>query len=78
MMISPTAVIACDEREAFAQGSASDEAIHSSICLAMDCFAELVIGRRFAPTRWLAMTENNDQRHPKLHAGMTTIKRKIP
>jgi hypothetical protein len=23
----------------------------------MDCFAELVIGRRFAPTRWLAMTK---------------------
>ena len=22
----------------------------------MDCFAEPVIGRRFAPTRWLAMT----------------------
>jgi hypothetical protein len=27
------------------------------LCLArMDCFAEPVIGRRFAPTRWLAMT----------------------
>ena len=24
---------------------------------AMDCFAEPVIGRRFAPTRWLAMTD---------------------
>jgi hypothetical protein len=23
---------------------------------AMDCFAEPVTGRRFAPTRWLAMT----------------------
>jgi hypothetical protein len=23
----------------------------------LDCFAEPVIGRRFAPTRWLAMTE---------------------
>jgi len=23
---------------------------------AVDCFAEPVIGRRFAPTRWLAMT----------------------
>jgi hypothetical protein len=22
----------------------------------MDCFAEPVIGRRYAPTRWLAMT----------------------
>src|SRR5712664_4169655 len=25
--------------------------------LALDCFAEPVIGRRFAPTRWLAMTD---------------------
>src|ERR1700685_2926401 len=33
-----------------------DEAIHLSACCAMDCFAEPVIGRRFAPTRWLAMT----------------------
>jgi hypothetical protein len=24
--------------------------------VALDCFAEPVIGRRFAPTRWLAMT----------------------
>jgi hypothetical protein len=28
----------------------------SSSLTAMDCFAEPVIGRRFAPTRWLAMT----------------------
>jgi glutathione S-transferase len=27
----------------------------------MDCFAKLVIGRRFAPTRWLAMTERNGE-----------------
>src|SRR5450756_2892278 len=27
---------------------------------AMDCFAEPVIGRRFAPTRWLAMTTNRE------------------
>src|SRR6202035_2935264 len=33
-----------------------DEAIHPSTRCAMDCFAEPVIGRRFAPTRWLAMT----------------------
>src|SRR5216684_761435 len=26
------------------------------LCGFMDCFAEPVIGRRFAPTRWLAMT----------------------
>jgi hypothetical protein len=25
-------------------------------CGTMDCFAEFIIGRRFAPTRWLAMT----------------------
>src|ERR1700675_1185935 len=35
--------------------SASDEAIHTSFA-AVDCFAEFIIGRRFAPTRWLAMT----------------------
>jgi hypothetical protein len=27
-----------------------------SLCCEMDCFAEPVIGRRFAPTRRLAMT----------------------
>jgi hypothetical protein len=37
------AVIACDKREAFAQGSASDEAIHLSDCGAMDCFASLAM-----------------------------------
>jgi hypothetical protein len=26
----------------------------------MDCFAEFIIGRRFAPTRWLAMTTGYD------------------
>src|ERR1700730_14203861 len=35
--------------------SASDEAIQT-FCAALDCFAEPVIGRRFAPTRRLAMT----------------------
>jgi hypothetical protein len=30
-----------------------------SVCCEMDCFAEPVIGRRFAPTRWLAMTTLN-------------------
>jgi hypothetical protein len=50
------AVVACDKREAFAQGSESDEAIHASTCCAMDCVAEPVIRRRFAPTGWLAMT----------------------
>jgi len=61
MKANPPAVIACDKREAFAQGSASDEAIHFSVCGAMDCFAEPVIGRRFAPTRWLAMTQTTIQ-----------------
>jgi hypothetical protein len=37
----------CEER--------SDEAIQSALA-AVDCFAEPVIGRRLAPTRWLAMT----------------------
>jgi len=40
-------VIACDKREAFAQGSASDETIQSRY-QALDCFAEPVIGRAFA------------------------------
>jgi hypothetical protein len=46
-----------DDTVAVIARSASDEAIHFSVCGAMDCFAEPVIGRRFAPTRWLAMTE---------------------
>ena len=32
------------------------QSISSSIAFEMDCFAEPVIGRRYAPTRWLAMT----------------------
>ena len=36
-------VIACDKREAFAQGSESDEAIHISACGGMDCFASLAM-----------------------------------
>ncbi len=36
-------------------GNASSEAIRSSDD-ALDCFAEPVIGPRFARTRWLAMT----------------------
>jgi hypothetical protein len=56
------AVIACDKREAFAQGSDSDEAIHLSASGGMDCFAALAMtskpGRRDyrvfqnATTRW--------------------------
>jgi hypothetical protein len=41
-------VIACNKREAFAQGSESSEAIHLSPCGGMDCFAEFIIGRAFA------------------------------
>jgi hypothetical protein len=40
----------CEER--------SDEAIQPWLLKDLDCFAEPVIGRRFAPTRWLAMTAN--------------------
>ncbi len=36
--------------------SDSDEAIHFSARGEMDCFAEPVIRRRYAPTGWLAMT----------------------
>jgi hypothetical protein len=36
----------------------SDEAIHSFF-RDMDCFAEPVIGRRFVPTRWLAITRGD-------------------
>ena len=36
-------------------GSATKQSI-LSLCREMDCFAEPVIGRRFAPARWLAMT----------------------
>jgi hypothetical protein len=41
-------VIACDKRKAFAQGSASDEAIHLTAWINMDCFVEPVTGRAFA------------------------------
>jgi hypothetical protein len=41
----------CEER--------SDETIQSWLLKVLDCFAEPVIGRRFAPTRWLAMTANS-------------------
>jgi hypothetical protein len=38
-MVPRAHVIACDKREAFAQGSASDEAIQF-FSLALDCFAD--------------------------------------
>jgi len=34
----------------------------------MDCFAEPVIGRRFAPTRWRAMTIGNSITFPRRDA----------
>jgi hypothetical protein len=40
-------VIACDKREAFAQGSASDEAIHP-LCCEMNCFALLAMKKKKA------------------------------
>jgi hypothetical protein len=36
-------VIACDKREAFAQGSACDEAIHAAASRKLDCFASLAM-----------------------------------
>jgi hypothetical protein len=36
-------VIACDKREAFAQGSESDEAIQLSVISRMDCLASLAM-----------------------------------
>jgi hypothetical protein len=47
--------MACDEREAFAQGSEATKQSILSLLGEMDCFAEPVIGRIRA-TRWLAMT----------------------
>jgi hypothetical protein len=41
-------VIACDKREAFAQGSAATKQSIFVHGVAMDCFAEPVIGRAFA------------------------------
>ena len=42
------AVIACDKREAFAQGSVSDEAIHFSASGDMDCFAPLAMTEAYS------------------------------
>src|SRR6266487_1792014 len=38
-----SAAIACDKREAFAQGSEATKAIHSSTSGEMDCFASLAM-----------------------------------
>jgi hypothetical protein len=65
----PPTVIACDKREAFAQGSPCDEAIHLSCCLTKAGLLRGACHRAarslssgahsrdpLAPTRWLAMT----------------------
>jgi len=56
--INKPAVIACDKRGAFAQGSESDEAIHPSLRGRMDCFASLAmtVVARFAVPRNAALT----------------------
>ena len=41
----------------------------------MDCFAEPVIGRRFAPTRWLAMTGERARLDKELARAEADIKR---
>jgi len=49
---------AASRERAFAVIARSEATKQSILSLRgkMDCFAEPVIGRRFAPTRWLAMT----------------------
>ncbi len=42
----PFRVIACDEREAFAQGSAATKQSIHPLCRAMDCFASLAMTGR--------------------------------
>src|SRR5467141_3941149 len=64
-----SSVIACDKREAFAQGSAATKQSSLSLRGEMDCFASLAMTERHGllrcachrarvrATRWLAMTE---------------------
>jgi hypothetical protein len=49
MIICPYFVIARSE--------ATKQSILPFAVSLVDCFAEFIIGRRFAPTRWLAMTD---------------------
>src|SRR5882762_579011 len=61
-----SSVIACDKREAFAQGSAATKQSSLSLRGEMDCFAALAMTERHGllrrgacqgrATRWLAMT----------------------
>jgi hypothetical protein len=41
--IAYSTVIACDKREAFAQGSEAMKQSHTSLCGEMDCFAALAM-----------------------------------
>ena len=50
-------VIACDKREAFAQGSGATKQSIVQQERRLDCFAAPVIGARIRAIRWLAMTE---------------------
>jgi hypothetical protein len=45
--------------------------LRTLVCRILDCFAEPVIGRRFAPTRWFAMTENALETITASCAGLT-------
>ena len=62
--VSRNTVIACDKREAFAQGSDAPDDRHPrrnpSIRVrgGMDCFASLVVELRSRSTRWLAIDVN--------------------
>jgi hypothetical protein len=49
-------VMACDKREAFAQGSVSDEAIHSWFVALSGLLCGACHRARIRATRWLAMT----------------------
>jgi hypothetical protein len=52
----PLNVIACDKREAFAQGSVSDEAIQLSVTPRYGLLRGACHRARIRATRWLAMT----------------------
>jgi hypothetical protein len=51
-----------------ARSEASKQSSFLSLCSKLDCFAEPVIGRRFAPTRWLAMTKTLTRHRPRKRA----------
>jgi hypothetical protein len=58
-----------DREAVFWRHCERSEAIHSYfLCCGLDCFAEPVIGPRFARTRWLAMTVLKPEHTPTLSA----------